>query len=178
MKTIQWLALIGICITLTACERIQLEPFSHKDGKFTVMAPGPMTYSEHTASSPIGKLKMHAFMKPIGNRLFMLSYNDYPPLITKFSTPKKMLQGAAKGAIKKFKPSKIISQKSIKLGNVPGLAFHAHGVRKTMKLDFYGRFFVKGSRLYQVIVAQKRGLSKDIALKYIQSFQITAPPKK
>lgn len=173
LKHLKWLVLLGSTLTLFGCKRITLEPFSHKEGQFTVRAPGPMKYSEQTIKILFYKVKIHAFQKHIKNRIFTLSYNDLPLLVTKLSSTSKLLSNSAQGTLKKFKSGKMLSQKPIKQGTIPGLEYRAFGMKDSFELDFYGRVFIRNSRFYHVLAIQKKGTDPQIAYRYIRSFRIT-----
>jgi hypothetical protein len=63
--------------------KVEWEEFKAFDGRFRVLAPGPMQERTDSIETPVGKLAYHVFFhqpadKDVDNLVYMVSYCDYP----------------------------------------------------------------------------------------------------
>lgn len=138
--------------------------FTSPDGSFSIGMPGQPTASSQTATTTAGPIEIHLFeYSPADQKTaYVVSYNDYPAGAV--GEPQGTLDGAVQGAITNSKAT-LVQSHAIDLGGVPGRDYTA----TVQGGSLHGHIYLKGLRLYQVLVAGSDLLN---AVAFLNSFAI------
>jgi hypothetical protein len=133
--------------------------FSSPEGSFSIGMPGQPTASSQTASTAAGPIEIHLFEFATADQktAYMVSYNDYPAGAV--GEPQGTLDGAVQGAITNSKAT-LVQSHAIDLGGVPGRDYTATVAGGSL----HGHIYLRGSRLYQVLIAGSDLPSEDAFL--------------
>jgi protein TonB len=119
--------------------------FSSTAGRFKVALPGNPTESSTTIESRLGKIKRHTFTFWVGFATFMVTYSDFPVVLTKPEQVKKFLDHMHEGEVAAIQ-GKLLSMTEIELDGYPGREF----IAETPKSTFRMRYYLVGQRFYQI----------------------------
>jgi hypothetical protein len=140
---------------------------------FTVSLPGTPGEVKQTINTPLGPVeaKMFVVANPSDKSGFLVGFNDYPAGVTQQGTPDQILDGARQGAVQNVPGAKLLAEKKVSVGDVPGREI-------TMDLGTAGqgrfRFFLAGSRLYQLgVTGTGEKVTSADAERFFNSFRIT-----
>lgn len=122
--------------------------FTSPDGSFSIGLPGQPTASSQTATTAAGPIEIRLFEFALADQTtaFVVSYNDYPA--GALGEPQGTLDGAVQGAITNSKAT-LVQSHAIDLGGVPGRDYTA----TVQGGSLHGHIYLKGQRLYQVLIA-------------------------
>jgi hypothetical protein len=142
-------------------------------GNFAITPPVPLSESVTVQNSPSGQFVDHIFNGGEDELTYLVEYFDNPALAQ--ADPLAFMKRVAESATKQMGGS-MLSEKSITLGNYPGLeyigTYQKFGCTNTAKC----RLFVVGSRFYQVQVSTVGDTPSPLADAFLDTFSITAPP--
>ena len=146
----------------------QMQPYSSDEGRFSVQFPSgeikhdtePVTLKS-TDSSTLYEFWVE---QAEGNVSYMVMYNDYPPNYANGS-PDEILANTRDGAVK---GKTLLSDIAISLNGIPGREFTA----KDGTWNFTVRQFLKGKRLYQIIVVSSNDHPATQTSDFMNSFKI------
>lgn len=151
------------------CDEIPLGVLcTSKEMRMSFSLPVKPTTSTQTATTKAGKIVFHMFLLDNGTSSVLVSAADYPKALLK-PDPQATLHDAVTGAA--GADAKILSEKQITLGNVPGVEAEYAGPELHGKC----RMYLDGVRLYQIVSSA----SPDTPLapftdKFFDSFRILA----
>ena len=140
--------------------------FSSSEGHFSVAFPGSPNYAaEPLKLSETESATLHRFQF-IGNGLiYIVTYNDFPSSMLAGS-PTEILATVRDGALE---GTPLLVDQVIDLNGVPGRAF---AFQKKDGRMFVARDFLRGGRLYQVVVIADATSSPTQVAKFLNSFRI------
>ena len=119
--------------------------FSSTAGRFKVALPGNPTETSTTIESRLGKIKRHTFTFGVGFATFLVTYSDFPVVLTEPEQVKKFLDHMHEGEVAAFQ-GKLLSMTEIELDGYPGREF----IAETPKSTFRMRYYLVGQRFYQI----------------------------
>ena len=164
---------IVVMLAITSCEKkvdIELEKFSPKFGRFSVMAPGAFVRSTQNIETDVGSVVMITFMINKPNVVYIASYIDYPSGVLQSSDPDDMLANGRNEMLKKI-DGKLISEERIAYDKDPGVE-----IRYTLKGGTglgHTMILLSGNRLYQVGgLGAKSSFPAESVKQYIDSFEV------
>lgn len=148
MKKVLSVILVFLAVT-ASCQGTRWEEFSSAEGAFTVLMPGDPEAQVDTVNTAAGRLDLHSFMVEQGDRVYGVSYADYPEVAVEGSDPETMLDGARDGAVANVQGT-LLSELIISLEGHPGreIKVEVAGGEYTLQ----ARIFLVDSRLYQILV--------------------------
>jgi len=146
------------------------EKYASKDGKYTATFPDKPKESSTPGDPAAGKYAFFSTsLEVTKDTAFMVMYHDYPEGVLK-DEPALVLERVRDGT--KGMTGRVIEDREIALGgnNVPGRAF----TLKYPDSHYRARIYLKGNRLYQVIIVgkTKEDVSSKQADQFIDSFAI------
>jgi hypothetical protein len=154
-----------------ADDLVQWKTFIPGKGGFSVSVPGiPME-----AAQPDGV----AYGLDQGSLALAIVYNDYAPAKVEQQKPETLLNAARDAMLveERGKKSKLLSEGKVAQSGIEGREFRA---ATTGGILLRVRLFLVKQRMYQLIVAMplksEKGFEKQ-TLKFLDSFQLVAPPK-
>ncbi|HUB52027.1 MAG TPA: hypothetical protein VL986_07765 [Terracidiphilus sp.] len=146
----------------------QLQPYSSTDGRFSVSFPkgeiktntDPIPFKDGTKGT------MYEFTVELdgGNVAYIVMYNDYPPDKANDGSD-AVLARTRDGAVGS---KTLVSDMAINLNGVPGREF----TTKDDKWNYTVRQFLKGYRLYQLIVVCDSDHPATQTSEFMDSFKI------
>ena len=147
MGPVCWSLTLPLLLSATQDE---LQPFTSKEGRFTVQMPTPTMEKKQQITTATGTLNVTLIIAE--GRLdssFVVSYSDLPDKeLTKGSVDKRLEQ-ACKGAVESARGKLRGGEKPIKLDGHPGREIE---IEKDGKIVARMRIFLVERRLYQVMV--------------------------
>jgi len=169
------LILGGVAFSLVSCKKFYWQKFHSKGGGFRIEFPAKPAHESKQKKTPFGPLQIHTYMVEKHSHEFAVALMDFPEVIISLNKPKKLLDNAVKGMIKRFSPMKVYRKKTITLQKVPGVEVEADGVivgsdNKKIPIVINSRLFLRKNRLYQVhIFADAKTRIEPKALKHFFS---------
>ncbi|MBC7798616.1 MAG: hypothetical protein H7Z37_17230 [Pyrinomonadaceae bacterium] len=171
--------IIGLLFIITVAISCNMTPefkeFKSEAGRFSINAPGDMKEQTQDVPSAAGNLKMVTHTADLGNRAFLVSYNDYPEDVNSIGA-QELLDEVQKGAVGGIGGT-ITSEKNIEMNGNPGKEYVANIVIPKGGGDGVAKshIYLVKNRLYQVLVIAKKSEanSSDVD-KFLNSFKITA----
>jgi hypothetical protein len=146
----------------------QMQPYSSDEGRFSVQFPsGEVKHDTESVKLNDGASStLHEFWvaQADGNVSYMVIYNDYPPNYTS-GDPQTFLANTRDGAVK---GDTVLSDMAISLNGVPGREFST----KDDKWNYTMRQFLKGNRLYQLIIVSNPDHPATQTSDFLDSFRI------
>jgi hypothetical protein len=144
-----------------------LQPYTSAEGRFTVSFPGgtPKLDTE-TVKKDGGTITLYEFWTELENSnvSYMLMYNDYSPDYAN-GDPQTVLASTRDGAVN---GKKLLSDMAINLNGVPGREF----TTKDDTWNYTLRQFLKGKRLYQLIIVSSDAHPATQTSAFLDSFRI------
>jgi hypothetical protein len=154
------------CVALAAGQQLQL--YTSDDGRFSVQFPaGEVKHDTQPIplqGSDSSTLYEFWVESADGNVSYMVMYNDYPANYANDGAD-AVLARTRNGAVK---GKTLLSDMAINLNGVPGREFTA----KDDTWNFTVRQFLKGKRLYQLIVVSKPDNPATQTSEFMNSFKI------
>jgi hypothetical protein len=146
----------------------EAQPYASSEGRFSVAFPGTPTHnSQPLKLSETESATLHQFQSSGDGLIYTVLYNDFPANMVG-GPPAEILTTVRDGALESRNTPLLIDQE-IDLNGVPG---RAYAVTKKDGSTFVARDFLKGGRLYQVVVIVNAGSSPTPADKFLNSFRI------
>ncbi len=146
----------------------QMQPYSSDDGRFSVQFPSGEvrhdTESVKLRDNASSTLNEFWVAEADGNVSYMVIYNDYPPNYTG-GDPQSFLANTRDGAVK---GDTLVSDIAISLNGIPGREFST----KDDKWNYTMRQFLKGNRLYQLIIVSNPDHPATQISDFLNSFRI------
>jgi hypothetical protein len=168
--------LVALCpVVLCAEDKKDEKGFTlnPKGGKFSVALPDKPTEKTNKLKTDTGEVEVHMFLLDLKDRVYLVSYNDYPAdsVGTKVES---VLDGVVEGNAKAIK-GKVVSSERIKFGKkeYPGrdIRIEFGGEKKNI---YRARVYLVGDRLYQVVALGPDEFTKSKEVdEYFKSFAIT-----
>lgn len=121
--------------------------FSSTAGRFKVAQLGDPTKTSTTIESRLGKIKRHTVTFWAGFGTFLVSYSDFPVVLTEPDQVKEFLDHMHEGEVAASQ-GKLLSMTEIELDGYPGREF----IVETPKSTFRMRYYLVGRRFYQIAV--------------------------
>jgi hypothetical protein len=169
--TVGLVVVLASTLTATAA-RADSRTFSPKDGGFEIKVPAEPRQSTKSFDTLLGKATLKLFSGKINDMVFYTAgYTEFPKGLTGLGSTKDLLDGGVAGSAKGVN-GKVISQKTIKLGNVEGREAVIEALNG--KLEIRVRVFVVKDRMYQVMTATAKanGGATEIT-DFLDSFKLT-----
>jgi len=141
------------------------------EGSFTVLMPGTVQRGQKLRTFKDGKTSTEY-------RFYSVLDNDHIAYgVTYLDTPSKAAVGKEQDVLEKARDSAfsalsgktLLTDSAIVLDGVPGRAFT---ILRANGATYAARVFLKGSRLYQLVVTSDSGYTADRTKEFFESFQI------
>lgn len=165
-------ALVGLVLGVGAAagaDPVEFKPFASADGRYKVLAAGPVKTETAEVKTPSGPLTLTLDSVKAGGATYLVTYIDAPEAVAKGPPGPRLdkVRDANKGA-----DGKVLSEKDVTVGD------EKHPARDLLIEKPGGRLraraVIAGTRLYQVMIqgpAEVVG-SKD-ADRFFESFEVT-----
>ena len=154
--------------TSASANSLQFKLFT--EGNFSVLMPGTPKLEQQQVNGSGKSVTLYQYKVDLtdANTSYDVSYAVYPSDVKLDATA--VLNGARDGQAGQ---GKLISDKDIKLGTVPGKE-----IELTRNGSYYkGRIFFTGTTIYQLIAGYDEGKQNDADIKtFLESFKITEAP--
>jgi hypothetical protein len=148
----------------------QSHPYTSSHGRFTIKFPAGQIEQEtrDLALQGTDKTTLNEFSVVVHNGpesdVYIVDYADYPPKYTK-GGPQDVLAASRNDFVAGMT---LVSDKAIDLNGVPGREFTASDDQSNHTV----RMFLKGQRLYWVIIVSSKGMTATLASQFLNSFKI------
>jgi len=148
------------------------KPFSPTDGSFSILMPGQPTQKKQTINTPAGDIDTYFYtITQDGGKInYTVSYVELPKGVEKMAPP-ALLEAMASGLMGDSRV-KVVSEKTIQLGDYPGRAFKIEAPDKSLIMH---RAYLVKQRIYQIAVqvpkVQEQALSGDVD-RFFNSFKL------
>lgn len=149
------------------------DTMASRDGRYSIDFPGPAQESTQTVTTGAGPTTAHILSYRSRKAEFTALYSDYPPGAVEGMPADRVYAGAIDGAVR-GSGGKLRSSVAVQAGNVAGreAVFDAPNGAETVRV----RYFLVGSRLYQLMYDGPKGSEKQPeATDFLNSFQLAAP---
>lgn len=150
------------------------KPFSSQEGRFKVLMPGTPSEDKSNVNTKAGEITINRFsVRRENEALYAVAYSDLPDKFSLNSADINPLLSEIAAGFAAGSRGRLVSQRNIRLGNVPGREIRLQLERGAIAR---GRLYVANKRLYQVVVAtaKEKNLTKSIE-GFFNSFQIVNP---
>lgn len=161
--TVVLLLVVGVA----SADAPPMQSFTSTEGRFTVQFPGtPKQQTEPLSLGGGGSSTLYQYWVEMddSNISYMVMYNDYPADYATGS-PQDVLAATRDGATK---DKTVTSDVEISLSGVPGRAFTC----KDKDWSYVVHQFLKGKRLYQLIVVSNPDHPATMTEQFLNSFRI------
>ncbi len=150
--------------------------FSPPEGDFSVFFPGEPSLTTQDVSTPVGKITVNMYLYEKREYACLVGYSDYPNEMIKQVETRTLLDGAVNGAMGNVK-GKVESQQDISLGIHVGREIE-FSFPPSAKMPSGGngkaRFFMVGSRLYQLVMVGRNVRSSSETDHFLNSFALSS----
>ncbi len=146
------------------------QTFTSQDGRFSVLLAG--VPKENTQVIPLkggGSTTIHMFWVELedDNISYLVMYNDYPANYAN-GDPQSVLATTRDGSLAAEK-AVLLTDTPTNLNGIPGRAFTATDPKGT---NYTAHQYLKGKRLYQLIIVSNAAHSATLTDLFISSFQV------
>jgi hypothetical protein len=165
--------ILAIAATAWAADD-DFQPFTSKDGGFTVSLPGKPEQSTSTTTTELGDVELHQFLarRPNDKETYVLIYCDLPAEMVKDADPEKLLDRSRDGGVASIH-GKVAKEDKVKLDGNPGRGLEVDALGGTR----LWRLYLVGGRLYQLLATSDGGRpSADRANTFFSSFELAKEP--
>lgn len=158
-----------LLVLVSATKATQAQSYTSNEGRFSVTFPGSGQVTTNSETLPFKdgtKGTMYEFSIELegGNVAYMVMYNDYGPGQAE-GNPQSVLEGTRDGAVS---GKTLLTDNAVSLNGVPGRAFSA----KDDTWNYSVRQYLKGKRLYQLIVVSNNAHPATQIDQFMNSFTI------
>ena len=152
----------------TAPTALRAERYVSSEGHFSVAFPGSPTHtSKPLKLSDTESATLHQYQFTEGGLIYIVTYNDFPQSLTS-GAPLDILASVRDGTLESDKTS-LLRDDVIDLNGVPG---RAYAYLQKDRSTFVARNFLKGQRLYQIVVIVGENSPPSSADEFLNSFRI------
>ncbi len=146
------------------------QTFTSQDGRFSVLLAGvPKEKTQVLQFKGGGSTTIHVTWVELedSNITYMVSYNDYPANFA-IGDPQSVLANTRDSALAAAK-AVLLTDTPTSLNGIPGRAFTASGPKG---YHYTLHQYLKGKRLYQLLIISAPGHSATLADLFLSSFQV------
>jgi len=148
------------------------QPFTSRNGHFTIMMPGTPASSVESVNTAIGVVDLHSFTLETNEFAYFVAYGDFPPAFVQNADTEAMLDGARDGAVADVNGT-LVSERRISVQGFPGRELWIEATVSGQKGLAQARMILVGNRFYQVLVAgPKEGFVESEAERFLNTFQV------
>lgn len=139
---------------------------------FTVMAPKPMEISQEKSDTADGPTDINYFMAEMGAVTYGVICNDFSAEFTAKIDRKEFLDKGVKGFVDKLAGT-LTAEREVTLGGYTGREIVMTGSSQGAALYGKARFFLAGTRLYQLAYIAEQGKEDAAAVDhFLNSFKL------
>jgi len=139
---------------------------------FTVMAPKPMEISREKSETADGPTDINYFMAEMGAVTYGVVCNDFSPEFTAKIDRKEFLDKGVKGFVDKLAGT-LTAERDVTLSGYTGREIEMTGSSQGVALYGKARFFLAGTRLYQLAYIAEQGKEDAAAVDhFLDSFKL------
>jgi hypothetical protein len=174
---------IALCIFTAALfaagcgARADWSEYKADDAGFLVLMPSKdVKVESNTASTVAGSINIYMYSVSLSKAYYMVAYNQMDFLEgadLADSDKNDILESGVEGALNTFPDGEFIYKKNIKLNGHPGMEYRAEGTKNKTEMVIFGKVFLVGTRLYQVMVTTlKDDAGNPNIRKFLDSFKL------
>lgn len=149
------------------------KPFSSPPGGFQILFPGQPEFQEREVAFAIGNVTRFAYVTNFSNPAvsFWADYMDIAPDIARRCPPENCFEYLKSRMLSQFRGGQVISEKSLRLGNHPGMEFALAGGGTQVAARIYSVPAGEKTRLFLLMVrgVNVRPAAADVA-RFFDSF--------
>jgi len=159
------------------CDRSKWHEQSIRDGGFRVLMLPQPHYEKRQLDTPVGTITAHLYTMELSDSVFGVGYSDYPEQVLRMMAPRRMFMDVRDGWMKRINGRLQGEGKDIRLeGTYPGMEIVASGTVNGREAYLRGRFYLVGTRLYQVVVFGNRDtIPLADVNRFFSSFKLIPP---
>ena len=156
----------------------EVEEYHSVEGGFRVRMAGKPTDQLQTIQTPIGPVQIRTCISQSGPGEQLMVVSSPIPGGTNGRAPDAVLEGSVNGAVANQPGSKLIGQKPIKLGEIPGREAEIQLPPNALAQDltFFVHYYLAKDRLFQVVyIGPKAKVATKPVTAFLDSFRLDAP---
>jgi len=139
---------------------------------FSVMTPKPFDLSRDTSETEAGDIGLVTFLAELETASYGVVCSEFTQEFIDKADPEIMLHSGSSGFLEKLSGT-LTSERQITLDGNPGLEIVMTGMSQGLDLFGKARFYLAGTRLYQVIVIAAKGTEDLVAIDhFLDSFKL------
>ena len=139
---------------------------------FSVMTPKSFDLSRDTSETEAGDVGLVTFLAELETASYGVVYGEFTQDFINQADPDILLKGGAKGFLEKLSGT-LTAERQITLDGHTGLEIVMTGMSQGLDLFGKARFYLAGTRLYQVIVIAAKGKEDLPAIDhFLDSFKL------
>lgn len=172
------LCLFAATLLFAGCgAKADWQKYDAEDAGFSVLMPSKdVEVESNTASTVAGNIEIYMYSVSLSKAYYMIAYNQMDFLEDAELTDSDMndiLEGGVEGALNTFPDGEFIYKRNTTLSGHPGIEYRAEGTKNETEMVIFGKVYLVGTRLYQVMVTTVKGDANnpDIA-KFMDSFKL------
>jgi hypothetical protein len=169
------IVIVLVSLLLAACGGASAtpQPFISKAGKFMVTFPGLPTESIQNTPGELGDITTHLLSYSQGNKVYDVSYTDYPEEYTPSLDAEKIVKNARDSAVEKLNGS-VDSEKQFSVDNSSGLEFMITARDpENQPVTLKARMFMVGNLFYQVWAMAPKDQANEAEMnRFLDSFKL------
>lgn len=178
VRPMRRLGALATMVALSACassapatEAVEF-PVTSAEGRFSIVFPNEPDTGVTEAKADEGTRKVTSMMAKKGSDDFGVTWSDVPKdFVATGALP--VLEAARDQVVKNAKAT-VTSSEEITLDGVPGLKVEASVPDGITKGEYHVRFYLKGTRIYEVLVIRNDAKADDtLMLDFFDSFKLT-----
>lgn len=153
------------------------QEYKSEEAGFSVMMPGKdVEVQSSSTSTAAGPIMIHMYSVSLSKAYYMVAYNEMSFLegieLTD-SDKDDILEGGVEGAIGTFPDGEFVYRRDITLRGHPGKEYRADGTKNGMEMVVFGKAYLVGTRLYQVMATTTKSDANDENIKkFMDSFKL------
>lgn len=170
-------ALIGVvalmALFFAATAQAQWTDFTSSAGRYSVAMPGAPQTNSQAVDTKVGKVTATMSYVEIADRVYMVTFNDYPAGSVARGGAAKVLDGVINGIVGSLPGGQKASDRAIDIDGKPGREVTVTGIQGAASSALI-RVLVVGDRLYQLMALGAGNQPSDPdAQRFVQSFRLT-----
>lgn len=146
--------------------------YSSEPHGFSILAPQSFDVSRDTTQTVAGDIELTTYLAELGKAAYGVVCNDFPEGLVEGKDPAILIKGGIQGFVNQF-GGRLSGERYLSLNGHSGLEIALTGSTQGVDIFAKGRFYLVGTRMYQVTVIAEKG-SEDMAAidAYLGSFKL------
>ncbi len=154
----------------TPTARSTWQQFRSEEGQFRILMPGTPTAKTIPVETDAGTLTQQQYMRASEYEVCAVTFMEVPPAVFEQKGVEQAIEDACDGAIREMKVRETQARRAVSIQGHPGRTIEA--VLPDGSLEFLGRVYIVGTRMYIIFYGQRAGRDRADADRFFSSFAV------